>query len=90
MFSIIFSCPHCAETERVRRYGRTKQGSERLYCNVCRRAFTPSPKSRSLSAEKERLILNALAEKTPMVGIARTFGVSRNTLYALLKKVSSL
>lgn len=84
------SCPHCEETERIRRYGRTKQGSERLYCNVCGRAFTLHPKSRSLSAEKERLILNALAEKTPMVSIARTFGVSRDTLYALLKKVSSL
>ena len=87
----ILSCPHCGEKEekeRVRRYGRTKQGSERLYCNVCRRAFTPSPKSRSLSAEKEALILKALAEKTPMVAIARTFGVGRSTLYALLKKVS--
>lgn len=84
----ILSCPHCGEKKRVRRYGRTKQGSERLYCNVCRRAFTPSPKSRSLSAEKEALILKALAEKTPMVAIARTFGVGRSTLYALLKKVS--
>ena len=87
MVSQVYSCPHCAETERVRRYGRTQRGSERLYCNVCRRAFTPNPKSRSLSAEKEQLILNALVEKTPMVAIARTFGVGRNTLYALLKKV---
>jgi transposase-like protein len=84
----ILSCPHCGEKERVRRYGRTKQGTERLYCNVCRRAFTSSPKSRSLSAEKEALILKALAEKAPMVAIARTFGVGRSTLYALLKKMS--
>lgn len=87
MVSVVFSCPHCGEQERVRRHGRTKQGSERLYCNVCCRAFTPHPKSRSLSLEKEQMILNALAEKTPMVAIARTFGVGRNTLYALLKKV---
>lgn len=90
MVILVFACPHCGEKERVRRHGRTRQGSERLYCTVCRRAFTPNPKSRSLSGEKEQLILKAkaLAEKTPMVAIARTFGVGRNTLYALLKKVS--
>lgn len=87
MVSLIYACPHCAEAERVRRHGRTRQGSERLYCNVCRRAFTPHPKSRSLSAEKEALILKALAQKTPLVAIARPFGVGRNTLYDLLKKV---
>ena len=58
----IYSCPHCAEQERVRRYGRTQQGSERFYCNVCCRAFTPAPKSRSLSEEKAEHILNSLAD----------------------------
>ncbi len=86
MVSFVFACPHCKEKERVRRHGRTKQGSERLYCNVCSRTFTPHPRSRSLSAEKEQLILKALAQKTPMAAIARTFGVGRNTLYELLKK----
>lgn len=82
----IHRCPHCAEQERVRRYGRTQQGSERLYCNVCRRAWTLAPKSRSLSAEKADHILNSLAEKTPLIAICRTFKVSPNTVYALLKK----
>ena len=84
----IYSCPHCAEQERVRRYGRTQQGSERFYCNVCCRAFTPAPKSRSLSEEKAEHILNSLAEKTPLIAICRTFRVSPNTVYALLKKKS--
>lgn len=86
MVSQVFQCPHCGESERVRRHGRTRRGSERLYCNVCRRAFTPSPKSRSLSEEKKTHILNALAEKMPLIAICRTFKVSPNTVYALLKK----
>jgi transposase-like protein len=86
MVSVAFSCPHCEEVERVRRHGKTKQGSERLYCVPCGRAFTLSPKSRSLSDEKAQMILNALAEKTPLTGICRTFKVSPNTVYALLKK----
>ena len=86
MVTRVYSCPRCGEVERVRRYGRTRSGSERLYCNVCRRAFTPAPKSRSLTADKAALILNALAEKMPLIGVCRTFKVSPNTVYALLKK----
>jgi transposase len=86
MVSIQIACPHCQEQKRVRRYGHNRSGSERCYCNVCRRAFTLSPKSRSLTAEKAQMILNALAEKTPLIAICRTFGVSPNTVYALLKK----
>lgn len=86
MVSLVYSCPHCGEEERVRRHGSTRSGSERLYCAVCRRAFTPHPKSRSLSEEKAQMIRHALAEKTPLIGICRTFKVSPNTVYALLKR----
>lgn len=86
MVSITLSCPHCGESSRVRRHGRTQQGSQRLYCTVCRRAFTPHPKSRSLSQEKAEMIGRALLEKTPLIGICRTFKVSPNTVYKLLKK----
>ena len=86
MVAVVYSCPPCGEVERVRRHGRTQQGRERLFCNVCRRAWAPSPKSRSLTPEKEQMILNALAEKTALIGICRTFKVSPNTVHALLKK----
>jgi transposase-like protein len=86
MVNVTIACPHCGEEKRVRRHGRTRQGSERLYCVVCRRAFTPQPKSRALTTEKEAMIGRALLEKTPLIGICRTFKVSPNTIYKLLKK----
>jgi gamma-glutamyl-gamma-aminobutyrate hydrolase PuuD len=54
---------------------------------MCRRAFVPQPKSRALSQEKEAMIGRALLEKTPLIGICRTFKVSPNTVYKLLKKM---
>ncbi len=86
MVMVVHACPHCGEEERVRRYGCNGRGSERLYCNVCRKAWTLAPRSRSMTSEKEGMILNALQETTSYSAIARTFKVSRNTLYALLKK----
>ena len=79
-------CPHCGTGEGVRRYGCNRSGSERCYCNECRRAFTLNPKSRALSEDKAAMITRALLEKTPLIGICRTFKVSPNTVYALLKK----
>ncbi len=70
----------------MRRHGQNRSGSARCYCNGCGRAFTLNPKSRSLSEDKATMILNALLEKTPLIGICRTFKVSPNTVYALLKK----
>ncbi len=86
MVIVVHSCPHCGGEERVRRYGCNRSGSERLFCNVYRRAWTLVPKSRSLTSEKEQLILKALQETSSYSAIARTFSVSRNTIYALLKK----
>jgi len=91
MVSVIIPCPHCEEVERVRRYGRTRSGSERCYCNVCRRAFALNPKPITLSDHKRQAILRqgillALQEKTPITAIARTLQTSPNTVYALLKK----
>lgn len=80
------SCPYCGTEDGVRRYGCNRSGSERCYCNGCRRAFTLNPKSRALSEEKAAMIGRALLEKTPLIGICRTFKVSPNTVYALLKK----
>jgi transposase len=86
MVNIQVVCPYCSQGEPVRRYGHNRSGSERCYCNACRRAFTLCPKSRSLSEDKAQMILNALAEKIPLIGVCRTFKVSPNTVYKLLKK----
>ncbi len=48
--------------------------------------YPRSTPSRALSEDKTAMILNALVEKTPLIGLCRTFKVSPDTVYALLKK----
>lgn len=45
----------------------------------------PTSSRAASSAEKVQLVLNAQAEKTPIVGIARTFGTGRVRRNALFK-----
>ncbi len=86
MVSEISICPGCGYGERVVRFGFNKSGTRRLRCQGCRRIWTPAPKSRALSAEKEALIEKALQERLSQRAIARTFRVARTTVRALLKK----
>jgi transposase-like protein len=82
-------CPSCGETSSVVRRGLNRNGTQRCLCNKCHKTFTLNPKPRRVSEEKTKLIENALAERISQRGIARTLGVSRNTVIAVRKKGQS-
>ena len=86
MVTEVYSCPECHETEPVVRFGHTRAGSQRLRCQACHKTWTPHPKSRAVTAEKEQLILAALSERLSQRAVARTLRVSRNTIRERLKK----
>ena len=86
MVSEVYSCPLCQQSEPVIRFGHNRSGTQRLRCQGCRKIWTPQPKSPSLTPEKETHILAALRERLSHRAIARTFGVSRDTIRELLKK----
>jgi transposase-like protein len=83
------SCPSCGESASVVRRGLNRNGTQRCLCNKCHKTFTQNPKPRRVSAETVALIENALAERISQRGIARTLGVSRNTIIAVRKKGQS-
>jgi transposase len=86
MVTTVYECPHCQQSEPVVRFGRTCSGSQRLRCQACRKTWTPHPKSRAVTPEKEQLILAALRERLSQRAIARTLKVSRDTIRETLKK----
>jgi transposase-like protein len=83
---VTVSCPHCTNVNAVIQFGFNRSGTARCRCNVCKKTFTRSPRSRTLSAEKEAAIERALAERISQMGIARMLKVSRNTVRAIRKK----
>jgi transposase-like protein len=63
MVAEVYACLHCQQSEPVVRFGKTRRGSQRLWCKECHKSWTPRPKSRSLTAEKEALLVAALGER---------------------------
>ena len=77
---VTISCPHCGNSKDVIRFGYNRSGTARCRCLACTRTFTPQPKSRRLTAEKEAAIERALSERLSQQGIARMLQVSRDTV----------
>ncbi len=86
MVTHVFPCPHCQEADPVVRYGTNRSGTQRLLCKRCERTFTPQPKDRSLTPEKEEQITAALTERLSQRAIARVLRVSRDTIRRTAKK----
>ena len=84
MVTQVKTCPDCAG-ENIIRFGRTTGGYPRYRCKDCLRCFSDAPTRGHTEEFKER-VLAAYQERASMRGIARTFGISRNTLTKWLKQ----
>ncbi len=77
---VALSCPHCHSPKNVIRFGFNRSGTARCRCLCCKKTFTPSPRSRALTPEKQAAIERALAERVSQQGIARMLKVGRDTI----------
>jgi len=70
-------CPVCGR--RMRRHGKTKSGTERYFCPVCKKTSIIHRKDTRLRHEKDRLIEWLIGVENKTV-IAKRYGVTRQTL----------
>lgn len=66
--------------------GVSESGKQRFRCGSCGKRSRENPARCGVSADKAALVLNALSERMSLRACARTFGLSRNTITALLEK----
>ncbi len=85
MITKVITCYHCGSEQLVKN-GHDPQGKQRYLCRTCGRASLDNPASVGYSEAEKAKILRAYEERSSLRGLARTFGVSRNTVSAWLKK----
>ena len=85
MVSITLTCLHCGSGQLVRN-GHAANGKQRYKCRACGRQSRASPARNGYSEPRRAEILGAYQERSSLRGLERTFGVSRNTGTAWLKK----
>jgi transposase-like protein len=79
------TCRHCGNTTLIK-YGIAPNGKQKYLCRTCGRQSRENPQSSGYSAERRDEILRAYQERSSLRGLERTFGVSRETVSAWLKK----
>ena len=89
-------CPEC-NSENTIRNGSIHNGKPKFRCKQCGRNFVEHPENKIISQETKNLVDRLLLEKIPLVGIARTVGVSErwlqnyvNDKYEKIQKVVSV
>ncbi len=85
MIAIIKTCPGCGSKELVSNGHDVKNGKQKYHCKSCGKYGTLDATPR-YSEERKAEILKVYFERPSMRGIARTFGVARQTLVGWLKE----
>lgn len=85
MVTLIVPCPHCQRADLVLD-GKAPDGRQRYRCRDCGRRSREAPRSNAHPADKRATVLRAAHERASLRGVARLFGVSRNTVSDWLKK----
>jgi transposase-like protein len=67
-------------------YGVSPNGKQKYRCRTCGRQSREHPAVNGYTAERKDEILRAYQERSSLRGLERTFGVSRNTVIAWIKK----
>ena len=79
-------CPVC--TGVARRFGKNRNGSQRLRCDVCKKTFTDAETQpvdrRRLEAKKAELCLRMLLEGNSIRSVERLTDVHRDTIISVL------
>jgi transposase-like protein len=82
---ITLTCPHC-QSDDLRKYGFAPDGRQRYRCRTCGRQHREAPRTNAYNDQEKQTILEAYQERSSLRGLTRTFGVSRQTVTAWIKK----
>jgi transposase-like protein len=85
MVTITILCPSCESAELVRN-GPAPHGKQRYCCHTWKRYSRENPTPHAYPQERREEILRAYEERSSLRGLERTFGVSRSSVIAWLKK----
>lgn len=73
-------CPHCQQTTRQHRAGKTVSGSQRYRCMHCGRKYTPQPKVHGYGEEMRRRALQLYVDGNNLRRIGRILGIHHRTV----------
>lgn len=79
-------CPHCGESEPVKRHGTTAKGTQRYRCFACKKSFLRDYSYLAYKPEIKAKIIQMAVNGSGVRDTARTLKISQNTVSSHIKK----
>ena len=73
-------CPHCQRADQQVKIGFNRSGSQRYWCKVCGRKYTPEPKEQGYGAEVRKQAIQQVVDGVNYRRIGRTLGIDHQTV----------
>jgi transposase-like protein len=89
MVTLPIRCPSCQSDQLVRN-GHAPNVKQKYRCRTCKRQSREEPTPNVYSEARREEILRAYEERSSLRGLTRTFGVSRTSVTAWLRKKETL
>ena len=85
MATVDVKCPYC-ESSEVMRYGKSRTNVQRYKCKHCSKLFQLDYKNKACKPGTHKQIISMTMNSSGVRDIARTLGISKNTVTSVLKK----
>jgi len=82
-------CPQCGKTENQVNAGKNRSGTQRCFCNNCKKYYTLDPKTREIPEEIRRQAIKTYYSGASGRGVGKVFGFSKANVYNWIKKNDS-
>jgi len=82
-------CPQCKKTEQQVMAGKNRSGTQRCFCNECKKYYTLDPKTREIPEEIRKQAIKAYNAGASGRGVGKIFSFSKANVYNWIKKNES-
>jgi len=79
-------CPECGKSEKQVMCGKNRSGTQRCFCNECKKYYTMDPKTREIPEEVRQQAIKTYYAGASGRGVGKVFGFSKANVYNWIKK----
>jgi transposase-like protein len=74
-------CPKCGEQSRQMLCGKNRSGTQSYLCGICKKRYTPNPKTRAYSHEVREMALRLLLSGMSARRVGQILGFNKANAY---------
>ena len=79
-------CPECDKAENQVNAGKNRSGTQRCFCNECKKYYTLNSKMRAYSEETRQQAIKIYYAGVSGRGVGKIMGMSKANVYNWIKK----